>query len=88
MGYSARNTPTNQTIPSPKEYTPKFSARDCRNDFLGESSSSENRNKWVTIKTESEEMGKRNLKLTWQRVSIRSKEDRAYNKSRGSVPMV
>lgn len=32
MGHSARNTPTNQTIPSPKEYTPKFSARDCRNE--------------------------------------------------------
>lgn len=69
-------------------------ARIATNVFLGESSSSENRNKLIEttetniIKTESEEMGKRNLKLTWQRVSIRSKEDRAYNKSRGSVPMV
>lgn len=27
------------------------------------------------MKTESEEMGKRNLMMTWQRVSIRSKED-------------
>lgn len=69
-------------------------ARIATNVFLGESSSSENINKLIEttetniIKTESEEMGKRNLKLTWQRVSIRSKEDRAYNKSRGSVPMV
>lgn len=43
-------------------------ARIATIDFLEESPFSENRNSWVVMKTESEEeMGKRNLKLTWQR---------------------